>query len=184
MVLLRFPQDLTCPVVLGIPLGPFRISPTRLSRSMESLSMLFGYPSRSHIKVPRPRTTCVVRFRLFPFRSPLLRESNFFLFQRVLRCFTSPRLLYPGYVFTRESSVNRGGCPIRKSPDHRLLAAPRSLSQLSTSFIASHRQGIHHTPFVACHIPKARYDFLFSTRILNPGFDVSLPQLVKDLRAP
>ena len=41
------------------------------------------------------------------------------------------------------------GFPIRKSPDHILLADPRSLSQLSTSFIASDCLGIHHTPFVA-----------------------------------
>ena len=41
------------------------------------------------------------------------------------------------------------GCPIRRSPDQSLLAAPRGFSQLSTSFIASHRLGIHHAPFVA-----------------------------------
>src|ERR1700735_4284108 len=35
------------------------------------------------------------------------------------------------------------GFPIRTSPDHRLLASPRSLSQLATSFIAYLRQGIH-----------------------------------------
>ena len=35
------------------------------------------------------------------------------------------------------------GFPIRKSPDHRLLASSRGLSQLTTSFIASLRQGIH-----------------------------------------
>ena len=35
------------------------------------------------------------------------------------------------------------GFPIRKSPDHRLLASPRGLSQLTTSFIACLRQGIH-----------------------------------------
>ena len=35
------------------------------------------------------------------------------------------------------------GFPIRKSPDHRLLASPRGLSQLTTSFIAYLRQGIH-----------------------------------------
>jgi hypothetical protein len=35
------------------------------------------------------------------------------------------------------------GSPIRKSPDHSLLAASRSLSQLTTSFIAYLRQGIH-----------------------------------------
>src|SRR5438876_11885261 len=32
---------------------------------------------------------------------------------------------------------------IRKSPDHRMLASPRGLSQLATSFIAYLRQGIH-----------------------------------------
>tara|TARA_B100002051_G_scaffold161587_1_gene152655 strand:+ start:62 stop:340 length:279 start_codon:yes stop_codon:yes gene_type:complete len=35
------------------------------------------------------------------------------------------------------------GFPIRKSPDQSLLAAPRSLSQRATSFIASQCQGIH-----------------------------------------
>ena len=35
------------------------------------------------------------------------------------------------------------GFPIRKSPDRRLFAPPRSLSQLITSFIAYLRQGIH-----------------------------------------
>src|ERR1700759_2137840 len=35
------------------------------------------------------------------------------------------------------------GFPIRKSPDNRLLASTRGLSQLATSFIAYLRQGIH-----------------------------------------
>ena len=35
------------------------------------------------------------------------------------------------------------GFPIRKSPDHSLLAASRSLSQLTTSFFAFLRLGIH-----------------------------------------
>ena len=38
------------------------------------------------------------RFRLLPFRSPLLRECSLFL--RVLRCFSSPGALGQGYVFT------------------------------------------------------------------------------------
>ena len=38
---------------------------------------------------------------------------------------------------------------IRRSPDQRLFAPPRGLSQLTTSFIASQRQGIRHIPFVA-----------------------------------
>ena len=43
----------------------------------------------------------------------------------------------------RNRCSHRLGFPIRKSPDHRLLASSRSLSQLTTSFIASLRQGIH-----------------------------------------
>ena len=39
------------------------------------------------------------------------------------------------------------GFPIRKSPDQSLFAAPRRLSQRTTSFIASYRLGIHQTPF-------------------------------------
>jgi hypothetical protein len=41
------------------------------------------------------------------------------------------------------------GYPIRESPDRRLLAAPRSLSQLTTPFVVSWRQGIHRVPLVA-----------------------------------
>ena len=38
---------------------------------------------------------------------------------------------------------HRLGSPIRKSPDHRLIAPSRGLSQLATSFIAYLCQGIH-----------------------------------------
>ena len=40
------------------------------------------------------------------------------------------------------------GCPIRRSADQSLFSAPRSLSQSTTSFIASCRQGIHQTPLL------------------------------------
>lgn len=38
------------------------------------------------------------------------------------------------------------GFPIRKSADQSLFAAPHGLSQRTTSFIASQRQGIHRIP--------------------------------------
>lgn len=38
------------------------------------------------------------------------------------------------------------GFPIRKFTDQSLFAAPRNLSQRTTSFIASQRQGIHRMP--------------------------------------
>ena len=40
-------------------------------------------------------------------------------------------------------------CSIRKSADQSLFAAPRSLSQLTTSFIGSQCQGIHSALFFA-----------------------------------
>ena len=42
-----------------------------------------------------------------------------------------------------ELQISKVGFPIRKSSDQSLFAAPRSLSQRTTSFIASQRQGIH-----------------------------------------
>ena len=42
----------------------------------------------------------------------------------------------------RNRRCRRLGSPIRKSPDHRLCASPRSLSQLTTSFFAYLRLGI------------------------------------------
>ena len=39
--------------------------------------------------------------------------------------------------------LSKVGFPIRKSADQRLFAPPHSLSQRTTSFIASQRQGIH-----------------------------------------
>ena len=47
------------------------------------------------------------------------------------------------YSDARNGCSHPLGFPIRKSPDHCLLAASRSLSQLTTSFIAFLRQGIH-----------------------------------------
>ena len=38
---------------------------------------------------------------------------------------------------------SKGGCPIRRSLDQSSFAAPQGLSQRTTSFIASQRQGIH-----------------------------------------
>ena len=40
------------------------------------------------------------------------------------------------------------GCPIRISTDQCICAAPRSFSQLITSFIASESLGIPHAPLI------------------------------------
>ena len=71
------------------------------------------------------------------------RNHGCFLFLRVLRWFTSPGSLHPAMYSPEDKPRSYGlGSPIRKSPDHRLFASPRGLSQLTTSFIAYLRQGI------------------------------------------
>ena len=69
-------------------------------------------------------------------RSPLLTESRLMSFPPGTEMFQ-----FPGLAPFRVPS--RVGFPIRKSPDQSLFAAPRGLSQRTTSFIASARQGIH-----------------------------------------
>jgi len=48
-----------------------------------------------------------------------------------------------------EQVLPRSGYPIRKSTGQSVFAALRSLSQLTTSFIACWHQGIHDALFVA-----------------------------------
>ena len=79
-----------------------------------------------------------VRFGLFPVRSPLLRESQLLSPPAGTEMFhfsawASPRL----WIQRGIGGIHRLGFPIRVSPDHSLLAAPRGLSQLATPFIAS-----------------------------------------------
>ena len=70
----------------------------------------------------------------------------YFLFLRVLRCFSSPGSPLPS-MYSTADTAEAVGCPIRKSTDQSLLAAPRGLSQRAASFIASQCQGIHQMPF-------------------------------------
>ena len=71
-------------------------------------------------------------------------NRSFFLFLRVLRCFSSPR-------WPRDKSRCRDsfptGCPIRTHADHFVLADPRALSRLAASFLAAGSQGILRPPF-------------------------------------
>ena len=72
------------------------------------------------------------------------RNHGCFLLLRVLRWFTSPGLpVHPIDSDARKGCSHPLGFPIRIPPDHSLLAAPRSFSQLIASFIAYLRLGIH-----------------------------------------
>ena len=69
----------------------------------------------------------------------------YFLFLALLRCFSSGGSLSTILCIQIEmhATLLAAGFPIRKSPDHSLLTATRSLSQSSTSFIGDIRLGIH-----------------------------------------
>ena len=107
-------------------------------------------------RIPRPPSSnacklALVGFRLIPVRSPLLGESLFAFFSSRYLDVSVPWVCYRMAMNSPQRLVGSpyASCLIRRSPDQRLLAASRSLSQLSTSFIASHRLGIHRAPFVA-----------------------------------
>ena len=94
------------------------------------------------------------RFRLFPFRSPLLRESLLLSFPRGTEMFQFPR--FPSTVLCVQTGMT-GHDPSRVSPfgHPRIkawLTAPRGFSQPPTSFIGIWRQGIHRWLFVAWDI--------------------------------
>ena len=109
---------------------------TRLSLSLAALSRAIQlnnitttqklYSSNVYIPLPLYHNTHRLshdyRFRLFPFRSPLLRESLCFLFLALLRCFSSRRSpSYPMYSDKNILSFTKMGFPIRKSSDQSLI---------------------------------------------------------------
>ena len=65
------------------------------------------------------------------------------------------------------------GFPIRKSADQSLFAAPHGLSQRTTSFIASQRQGIHRILLrhLIALIIDAHRSAAASTHCMSNGFD-------------
>ena len=110
------------------------------------------------------------------------RNLGWCLFLALLRCFSSggsppiPIWFSIGYLAV--------GFPIRKSPDHCSFAAPRSLSQLITSFIGSWCQGIPLALFFAWplivlpisvnHIRKVNLLVLYYSWIMQAHYRISV----------
>ena len=84
------------------------------------------------------------RFRLLPFRSPLLRESNALSSPLGTKMFQFPR-----FPLTRVSGLcpHRPGSPIRTSRYQRPLPAPPGFSQVVTSFIGLGAEASTVCPF-------------------------------------
>ena len=120
--------------------------PTGLSPSLAPRSKglrLTSSPAPVGPSTPRPQGPWV---RLGPVRSPLLRPSQLISLPRGTEMFQFPRFApFENGDGTRVPT----GCPIRPSWDHCVCAAPPSLSQLTTAFIASVCPGIPHMPSLA-----------------------------------
>ena len=100
-------------------------------------------PSRQHPQIIAPTW-----FRLFPFRSPLLRESRFLSLPRATKMFQFARFPPTHLWIQCEVPAHYHGwvSPFGNPRIKARSAAPRGLSQPSTSFIGSWYQGIHRVP--------------------------------------
>ena len=63
---------------------------TRYGQTFQNVRLIYGF----HIVVLQPQPDKSRWFGLFRVRSPLLTESILFIFLRILRCFTSPRIAW------------------------------------------------------------------------------------------
>ena len=99
--------------------------------------------------VRNPKGIATSGLACFPFARRYLGNRCFFLFLRLLRCFSSAGVPPHSYGFTiRWLCIAQSGFPIRKSAGRWLFAPLRSLSQLVTSFVGSWCQVILPTLFL------------------------------------
>ena len=102
----------------------------------------------------RHQAMAPARFRLFPFRSPLLRESLLLSFPVGTEMFQFPTFPLPA-LCVQTGVTPHDGCRVSPFGYPRIKAwsaAPRGFSQPPTSFIGSRRQGIHRWLFVAWNL--------------------------------
>lgn len=136
-----------------VPAASFSVSGTRLSLAMAGLSSPLPLPSpESRMPALQPRTVETVRFGLIPVRSPLLWESRLISLPPGTEMFHFPGLasLKLCIHFRMPGHDSRRVSPFRNHRITGCLAPPRCLSQLTASFFASQRQGIHLLPFLSC----------------------------------
>ena len=122
-----------------VPAARLCFSPTGLLPSLVRLSirLLLNYRDRvmPALNPIRPKT---IGLGSSHFARRYFENRCFFLFLRLLRCFSSPgSLRIPIDSEYGDGALPPPGFPIRTSADQCLLATPRSFSQLATSFIGS-----------------------------------------------
>ena len=127
------------------------ISVTGLLPYVVQLSSHLHLSSFLFYDTPKPQKYFYLWFGLMQFRSPLLPQSFvYFLFLRLLRCFSSAGSPHYTMYSCNDNIVLTMLCfHIRTSTGRRLCAPIRRLSQLITSFIGAYCQGIPYMLFVA-----------------------------------
>ena len=139
-------QDSSCPALLRIPTAILALLLPDFHRLWSGFPDLFKSRYLAFVG-PYPSLVSKLGLGSFPFARRYSENRVYFLFLRLLRCFSSLRSLpYLMCSDTDDMSFLIPGFPIRKSMAHCLLAAPHGLSQLTTSFFGSKCQGIHHAP--------------------------------------
>ena len=134
----------------GAALFPLPVSRTGLSPAAVKFSTLFRYlPLQRHRRSYNPGR-CLDNTGLgsCAFARHYWRNRSYFLFLRVMRCFSSPRSPCTSSAVVGSLPL---GFPIRKSASHRVFAPARGLSQLITSFFAS--ESHRHPPCALLRFP-------------------------------
>ena len=101
-----------------------------------------------------------MRFSLFPFRSPLLRESRLLSLPAGTEMFHFPALPPAALCIQAAATPHDGGqvSPFGNPRITAWLPAPRGISQAPASFIGSWYQGIHRVPLKTwLHIATTKY---------------------------
>src|SRR6202042_3192357 len=101
----------------------------------------------------RPLALTRAWFGLFPFRSPLLRESRLLSLPVGTEMFHFPTLPPPALCVQAGATghYTRQVSPFGNPRIEVWLPTPRGLSQAPTSFIGSWCQGIHRAPLITWH---------------------------------
>ena len=140
-----------------VPAASLSGSSTGLSPALAELSSSLPLLTQeSRMPILQPRLNESNRFGLFPFRSPLLWESRLISFPSGTEMFHFPELAHASLCIQLGVTEHdfRRVSPFRNSRIKGCLAPPRDLSQLTTSFIAFRRQGIHPMLLSTCLLEK------------------------------
>ena len=145
----------------------------QLGNSVPDLVLQLSVPTTP--KWQRHQALTPLRFRLFPFRSPLLGESLLLSFPQGTEMFQFPWFPLPA-LCVQAGVTPHDGCRVSPFGHPRInawSAAPRGFSQPPASFIGARRQGIHRWLFVTWKNKdaRARYAILKERTWLHDGSD-------------